>query len=119
MDTPTSSPLQTFVDRLPVGAVIASFNANDPVILAANRKHAKLTGYRASEVVGKSPRMFKGELTEKDVSAEIKDEIAKYHFANVEVTNHKPDGTPYRINLTVLGVVIDDQKYYLAVKRPI
>lgn len=117
MEQIDSSPIQTFVDRLPYGAAITTPSATDPIILAVNRKHERITGYTAAEVLNKSPRMFKGPLTEKEASAEIKEEIARYHFANVEVTNHKPDGTPYRINLTVLGVVIADQKYYLAVKR--
>ena len=116
MEPTTSLPIQTFVDRIPYGAIITTQSATDPVILAANRKHSLITGYKASEVLNKSPRMFKGSLTEKEVSAEIKDEIAKYHFANVKVTNHKPNGTPYRINLTVMGVVIDGQNYYVAIK---
>lgn len=119
MEPVTTSPLQQFVDRLPWAAVITTPDAENPIILVANRKHSLLTGYKASEVLNKSPRMFKGALTEKDVSDEIKEEMRLYHFSNVDVTNHRPDGQPYRIHMLIIGIVVDGQRYYCALKKPI
>lgn len=112
-----TSSIQTIVNGLPFAALITTANADEPVILAANQMHEKLTGWKTADIIGKSPRIFKGPKTDPTVSAEIKKEMRETFFSNVDVTNHRPDGSDYSINLTIIGATIDGQRYYVALKK--
>jgi len=106
------SPIQTFVDGIPVAASISTYDAHNQIILASNSLHEKLTGWKNCDIVGKSLNSFDGLA----ISEDIKRDMQEDHFTNVDITNSKSNGTPYRINLTVMGVVIDGQNYYVAIK---
>jgi PAS domain-containing protein len=117
MNNEPVNPLQEFVDKIPVAAVVTTFDATEPKILAANALHEKLSGYKNKDVVNLSPRIFKGANTNPEISRLIRTELSNYHFASLPITNHRPDGTSYDIILTICGVVINDTPYYCALKR--
>ena len=112
-----TSSINTLIDGIPFAAVVTTADADNPVIIAANYLHEKLTGYNNDDIIGKSPRLFKGPLTSKKISDEIKIELRDSHFSNVDIVNHRPDGTPYQINLTIIGAVVDGKSYYVALKQ--
>ena len=111
------NPMQEFVDRIPVPATVTTFDAEEPIILAANKLHERLTGYKSADLVGKSPRIFKGATTDLEVSRTIKEELRNYHFCSLPITNYKADGTTYNFILSVCGVIIEGNAFYCALKR--
>jgi hypothetical protein len=111
------SPLQDFVDKIPVAATVCSFDANEPKILVANKLHDQLTGYTASELINQSPRIFKGAKTDVVSASIIKSELQLYHFCSIPVLNYTKQNTPYTITLTICGAVINGTSYYVALKR--
>jgi hypothetical protein len=111
---------QRFADAFRTYAVaITTWDAANPTIVAANSMHETLTGYLAEQCFGKTPRIFQGPLTNAEVRERIKVDLVSGDYFSGEVINHFPNGLPYKINLTIFGVVIAGQRFYMAVKRPV
>jgi PAS domain S-box-containing protein len=110
---------QRFADAFRTYAVaITTWDKENPTIVAANSMHETLTGYSKEECFGKTPRMFQGELTKPEVRQKIRDDLTSGDYFSGEVINYTPNHLPYKINLTIMGVVLAGQRFYMAVKRP-
>lgn len=108
---------QKFADAFDNYAVaITTWDKENPIILAANANHEWMTGYKKEDCVGRTPRMFQGPLTKEDVRKKIREDLANGDYFRGEVINHRPDALPYKVILTIFGVVISGQRYYMVVK---
>lgn len=110
--------LQQFVDRISsVGAVITTYDTQNPVILAANKRHEQISGYKNTIVVGQSPRIFQNHVSPtKSEKEELKNALTTGDFWEGTLTNYKPDSTPYEVHIIIMGVIVSGQRYYLAIK---
>lgn len=54
-----------------------------------------MNGYSPIEVLGKSPKMFQGELTDSIVSSEISEAIKRQQSFEKTVLNYKKNGEVY------------------------
>lgn len=109
--------VQQFVDNIGLAAVVTTYNADDPLIVAANYKHEKLTGFQEPELVGRNPKLFKGPATDGMKSWQIKEAIKSGDHWHGTIINYKKDGTAYNVEITIFGIVVGDQKFYIALKR--
>jgi len=66
-----------------------------PRILWANDVFYKLTGYQPVEIIGKSPRILQGPLTDKSVLKRLSTALENWEVCRVEVLNYKKDGTTF------------------------
>ena len=66
-----------------------------PRILWANDVFYKLTGYQPVEIIGKSPRILQGPLTDKSVLKRLSTALENWEVCRVEVLNYKKDGTAF------------------------
>jgi diguanylate cyclase (GGDEF)-like protein/PAS domain S-box-containing protein len=66
-----------------------------PRILWANDILYKSTGYQPSEVIGKSPRILQGPLTDKSVLKRLSTALENWEVCRVEVLNYKKDGSTF------------------------
>lgn len=74
--------------------VVIVTDANLRIVFASHNL-SKMNGYVEEEVLGKSPKMFQGEVTNKRTSREIKKAIESHEpFENV-VMNYKKNGDVY------------------------
>lgn len=64
-------------------------------IVFASQNITKMNGYKAEEVVGKSPRMFQGAATCKITSNEIREAIKSQVPFEKKVINYKKNGEEY------------------------
>jgi PAS domain S-box-containing protein len=68
-------------------------------ILFSSANISKLTGYSQKEIIGNTPKMFQGELTDETSRKNIRFAIEnKLPFKEI-VTNYKKDGTLYRCEI--------------------
>ncbi len=109
--------IQHFADNISMACAITSYNAEEPIILAANKAHEKLTGWPTSEAAGQSPKIFKGPNTERMRSWEIKESIKNSDCWAGVITNYKKNGSSYRVQIMIFPIIIAEQKYYIAVKQ--
>lgn len=72
---------------------------NKLTILFATKEISRLTGYHSSEIIGKSPKMFQGPLTNEITRVKIREAIKNKHPFKEIVINYKKDGTFYKCEI--------------------
>ena len=88
-------------------------------IVFASKNIVSMNGYEASEVVGKSPKMFQGELTDKKTSEDIGIAVRNRLPFEKVIVNYCKDGTVY--NCHIKGYPVFNKKgvltNYIALER--
>ncbi|NER14319.1 PAS domain-containing protein [Leptobacterium flavescens] len=65
---------------------------------------SELNGYKREELIGRSPKIFQGEGTDKGTIAYIKEAIQEEKPFDVKLLNYKKDGTPYTCHIEAYPV---------------
>ncbi len=92
----------------------------DTLIIYANKAFNRLTGYNASEVIGKTPKILQGTATDRHVIADLTASLKNNAPFEGQAINYKKDGTPFIMNWRVLPLKIDNQtKAWIAIQREI
>jgi PAS domain S-box-containing protein len=79
----------------------ADLAAPGPTIIAASAGLARLTGYAAADLLGRSPRLFQGPLTDPVVLARLRTACERGDRFVGESVNYRRDGSSYLVNWTV------------------
>ena len=75
----------------------ADLQSPGPRILFANASFCQLTGYSAEELIGKSPRLLQGPLTERPVLDDLSRTLAQGRSFIGTATNYRKDGSRFEI----------------------
>jgi PAS domain S-box-containing protein len=87
-------------------------------IIYANKAFKTLTGYRPSEVIGKTPRILQGPGTDKKVIARLGRALKKGRKFEGRAINYRKDGTPFIMDWRVMPVKTTRQtKLWIAIQR--
>ena len=89
--------------------------ADNPVIYA-NDAFEQLTGYPRDEVIGRNCRFLQGPLTDIADVACLRDAIARRVRIEIDLLNHRKDGTPFWNRLLVAPVfdAAGEVRYFIA-----
>lgn len=68
-------------------------------IIFASKNIEKMNGYKPNEVIGNSPKMFQGELTDELISQEISQAIKLQQSFDKVVVNYCKDGSLYKCHI--------------------
>jgi PAS domain S-box-containing protein len=79
----------------------ADLAAPGPTIIAVSAGLARMTGYPASELVGRSPRLFQGPLTEREILSRLRMACERGDRFIGQSVNYRRDGSAYMVNWTV------------------
>lgn len=82
-----------------------------PRIVFANEAFSSMTGYKASEVLGKNPRMLQGPDSDPKVIAKIRASLEKWEPVEVEIINYRKDGQPFWSNFSIIPIA-DEKGWY-------
>ena len=96
----------------PIASVISDPRVADNPIVACNRPFCELTGYGASEVLGRNCRFLSGPGTEPWLSEEIRRGVREHRPVLVEILNYKKGGEPFR-NAVLLAPIYDEEDQLL------
>ncbi len=77
-------------------------DSTGPRIIYVNEAFTKLTGYSSEEVIGKTPRILQGELTDRTELDRIKTALKKWEPCEAEVINYKKNGELFWVNLSII-----------------
>ena len=92
----------------------------DTSIIYANKAFNTLTGYKSSEVIGKTPKILQGPATDRHVIADLATCLKNNSPFEGQTINYKKDGTPFIMNWRVLPLKIDNQtRAWIAIQREI
>lgn len=109
------------VKDAPLPITIADARRPDHPIVFANRAFLDLTGYAASEVIGRNCRFLQGPETSRESVTEIRKAIAAGRGAEVELANYRKDGRRFWNALRVSPVRGADGElaYFLGSQRDV
>ncbi|TDH28812.1 PAS domain S-box protein [Segetibacter sp. 3557_3] len=105
-------------------AIVISKASNVSVghpIVYVNRAFTKMTGYTAEEIIGKSAHILRGDATDDEQLAKLRDSEERGDPCEVEVLNYKKDGTRFWCQFTVVPVcnVNGDCTHWISVQRDV
>ena len=72
-----------------------------PRIRFVNEAMCRITGYTVDELVGQTPRVLQGKLTDRRTLERLKSELAAGRSFFGELVNYRKDGTPYDAELYI------------------
>jgi diguanylate cyclase (GGDEF)-like protein/PAS domain S-box-containing protein len=92
-----------------------------PRIQYVNPAFTRLTGYRPEEVIGKTPRILQGPLTNKEALARIRGALQDFRAIEIELLNYRKDGSTYWVGVSISPVAseTDSSKHWIAILRNI
>jgi PAS domain S-box-containing protein len=98
---------ESLIANSKVAAVVSDPKRPDNPIVACNEAFMKLTGYSRDEIVGRNCRFLRGERTEPEQTAMLREAVAARRPAMVELINYRKDGSPFR-NAVMIAPLFDE-----------
>jgi len=83
------------MDAAPIGIQLSDPSVPDNPVVYTNEGFQRLTGYPASEILGRNCRFLQGEETDPEPVAQMRQAIADEEPVSVELRNYRRDGTPF------------------------
>lgn len=92
-----------------------------PRMVYVNEAVERLTGYSAAELLGRSPKIFQGDLTDRATLHRVRAALEGLEPIQVEVVNYTKSGQPYWVEMSISPVLGEDGKprYFISVQRDI
>ncbi|WP_448549533.1 diguanylate cyclase [Thalassotalea fusca] len=73
-----------------------------PKIVYVNQSFVDLTGYSPKEVIGETPRILQGALTDNESKARIQSALEKRYPVSETILNYDINGRPYWIDMNII-----------------
>lgn len=88
--------------NIPVIITTPELEQPGPIIIYANESFKKITHYTDNDILGNSPRILQGELTNKKIfSTEFKNNLLNGKVVYAETVNYTKDRKPYRLFIII------------------
>lgn len=109
-------PLAVAMEVSPVAMVVADPGFPDTPLIYVNSAFERLTGFAAVEVLGRNCRFMQGPLTDAADVGALRDAIARRKRIEIDLLNHRRDGTPFWNRLAIAPVPGEDGavRYFVA-----
>lgn len=108
-------------DAVLITEIQPNLEPKDYPICYCNRAYEKLSGYTMNELLGETPTILHGPLTDPSEIHKAVKNIGRSRTADVDIVNYKKNGDPYWVNLSISPVI--DQKgvttHYISIQREI
>ncbi len=83
------------VELSPTPMIVTDARLPDHPIVYTNHSFQEMTGYAASEIIGRNCRFLQGPLTAPDAVARMRDAIAARSQTSVRILNYRKDGSTF------------------------
>ena len=103
------------------GVTIADARLPDRPLIYVNEGFERVTGYSASEVLGRNCRFLQGRLTDPAAVAEIRSAVADARECVVELINYRKDQTAFwnRLSITPVRDAAGEVTHYIGVQSDV
>lgn len=112
---------QRAIDAASEGILIADAQHADLPLVFVNRAFEQVTGYHASEVLGRNCRFLQGPDTDPHVVAELRAALVEGRPVTAEILNYRKDGEPFWNLLSITPVRDADGRitHFVGVQRDV
>lgn len=92
-----------------------------PRIVHVNAAFERATGFTASEVLGKTPRLLQGARTCRHTLDALRAALEAGRASHVRLTNYRSDGTPFEADVSITPLASDDGApgHWVSVQRDV
>ncbi|XOV78116.1 MAG: diguanylate cyclase [Aestuariibacter sp.] len=92
-----------------------------PKIIYVNKAFEELTGYKQSEVIGESPRILQGDLTDKEATTRIHNALQEQKAITETLLNYDSSGRPYWIEMNIIPLrnKYNEVTHFAAIERDV
>ncbi|MGH1569566.1 PAS domain-containing protein [Methylobacterium sp. P31] len=115
--------LQTALEGIGEAVIItdAQLERPGPIIEHVNAAFTRMTGYSADEVVGQTPRILQGPLTDRTVLAHLRSDLETREAFQGTAINYRKDGSTYTLHwhITPLRNEAGELTHWIALQREI
>jgi PAS domain S-box-containing protein len=93
----------------------------DQTIIFVNDAFVEMTGYPFEELIGKSPRMFRGQKTDKKELKKIREAISDFKECQTEIINYKKNGEEFWVNMSISPVIneLGMPTHFIAIEKDV
>jgi PAS domain S-box-containing protein len=110
-----SDPILAAFDMTPTAMVVCDPTLPDNPIIYVNAGFEALTGFSANEVLGRNCRFMQGPLTDPEDVAKLRHALDHRNRIDIDLLNHRRDGTPYWNRLMIAPVFREGElRYFVA-----
>ena len=90
-------------------------------IIYVNEAFTKMTGYLPEDVIGKTPKILQGPLTDATQLKQFRNAINNLQPCEIEIINYKKSGDPFWVNLSIVPVANEKFVYthWIAIQKDI
>lgn len=82
-----------------------------PRIVFANQAFERTTGYRAAEVLGRTPRLLQGPRTDRAELDRIRHALSRWQPVRAELINYRKDGSEFWVEIVIVPLA-DENGWY-------
>ena len=99
-------------------SILITDATTDGEIIYANKAFTTLTGYEATDVIGKNPRILQGVGTDEKVIDRLAEALKSSTTFEGKAINYKKDGTPFIMYWRVLPIKVGEKtEAWIAIQR--
>ncbi|WP_435066905.1 PAS domain S-box protein [Haloplanus sp. C73] len=96
------------IDEAQVGITIADAQQPDVPLIYVNQGFEQITGYDATDVIGRNCRFLQGERTDPETVSKLGEHITAAEPVVAELVNYRDDGTPFWNQIRITPVSDSD-----------
>jgi PAS domain S-box-containing protein len=101
---PSPGSIIRAIDEAPIGITLSDPSLPDNPMVYVNEGYEEMTGYDATDALGRNCRFLQGPDTEEEPVAEMRRAIDAEEPVTVEVLNYREDGTPFWNRVTIAPI---------------
>ncbi|MFQ3651855.1 MAG: PAS domain-containing protein, partial [Gemmataceae bacterium] len=93
-----------------------------PRIVFVNAAVTQISGYTREELIGATPRIFQGPLTDRAALDRIRQAIQEYRPITEELVNYRKDGSPFFVQMQLMPVAADPEQefsHFVCIQRDV
>ena len=123
MEEHWSKLLESVVINATDGVIITDANtgAGGPKIIYVNEAYNRMSGYTKEELLGRSPRIFRGKNSVMESFRKIHQAVSSHQSCTLELVNYTRTGTEYWVSLNITPVAdsTGTVTHWIAIQRDI
>ncbi|MDF2177665.1 diguanylate cyclase [Aliiglaciecola sp. CAU 1673] len=92
-----------------------------PKIIYVNKAFERISGYRADEVIGETPRILQGKFTDKETTERIHNALEQKQPLTETILNYAKNGRPYWLEMNIIPLKnsFDEVTHFAAIERDV